>query len=187
MEKLVLNLLETKIPANYLYHNLAHSLYVREKAMEIGRHEGCSEDEMELLSTAALWHDIGYVKTYNNHEEVSCIITKEELPKFGFSIADTDLICSMIMATKIPQSPKNKLDEIIADADLEYLGTASIELKSDMLFRELQSIDPLMTEEKWRQMQISFLQKHHYFTNYCKKYREPSKQIYLQKLTQGIP
>ena len=187
MENLVISLLETNIPATYLYHNLAHTLYVQEKAIEIGRHEGCMEHELELLGTAALWHDTGYVKTYNNHEEVSCIIARKNLPEYGFSIGDIDLVCGMIMATKIPQSPKNKLEEILADADLEYLGTANVDLKAFDLFMELRSIDPLLTEAKWRQMQISFLQKHHYFTNFCKMYREHSKQIYLRKLTQGVP
>jgi len=184
MENLVISLLETNIPATYLYHNLAHTLYVQEKAIEIGRHEGCSEHELELLSTAALWHDTGYVKTYNNHEEESCIIARKNLPEHGFSIGDIDMVCGMIMATKIPQSPKNKLEEILSDADLEYLGTDNVDLKAFNLFRELQSVDLLLTEEKWRQMQISFLQKHHYFTNYCIKYREPFKQIYLNKLVQ---
>jgi len=184
MENLVIGLLETNIPDTYLYHNLAHTLYVQEKAIEIGRHEGCSEHELELLSTAALWHDTGYVKTYNNHEEESCIIARKNLPEHGFSIGDIDMVCGMIMATKIPQSPKNKLEEILSDADLEYLGTDNVDLKAFNLFRELLSVDLLLTEEKWRQMQISFLQKHHYFTNYCIKYREPFKQIYLNKLVQ---
>lgn len=184
MENLVINLLEANIPSNYHYHNVAHSLYVQEKAIEIGKFEGCTGHELELLSTAALWHDTGYIKTYKNHEEESCIIARKNLPEYGFSNGDTDMVCGMIMATKIPQSPGNKLEEILADADLEYLGTENVEIKAFDLFRELQSIDPLMSEEKWRQMQISFLQKHYYFTNYCKKYREPFKQIYLNRLTQ---
>ena len=162
-------------------------MYVQEKALEIGKYEGCSEHELGLLSTAALLHDTGYIKTYNNHEEESCILARKNLPEYGFSIGDIDRVCGMIMATKIPQSPKNKLEEILADADLEYLGTANAEVKAFNLFRELQSIDHLLTEEKWRQMQISFLRKHHYFNNYCIKYREPFKQIYLHKLTQGVP
>ena len=184
METLVVNLLETNISETYLYHNLAHTLYVQEKAIEIGKYEGCTAHELELLSTAALWHDTGYVKTYTDHEEESCILARKNLPEYGFSIGDIDLVCGMIMATKIPQSPKNKLEEILSDADLEYLGTENVEVKAFSLFRELQSLDPLMTAEKWKQMQISFLQQHHFFTDFCKKYREPFKQIYLNRLAQ---
>ena len=53
-------------------------------------------------------------------------MAKEELPKFGLSEKDIELICGMIMATKIPQNPKTKLEKIIADADLEYLGLMTL-------------------------------------------------------------
>ena len=89
------------------------------------------------------------------------------------------------MATKIPQSPTNKLEEILADADLEYLGTNDVEIKAGNLFRELQSLDPSITEGLWKQIQISFIQKHHYFTRFCIENRETVKQKYLNKLAQS--
>jgi hypothetical protein len=92
----------------------------------------------------------------------------------------------MIMATQIPQSPENKLEEILADADLEYLGTEAFERTANDLFRELQSINPDLTEEKWLNTQISFIGKHHFFTGFCKENREQTKQVYLQKLLQSI-
>lgn len=182
MQEFVLNLLRNNIPENYYYHNPEHTSYVVKTALEIGRHEGCTEHELELLSIAALWHDTGYVKVYRHHEEESCLIARQYLPEYGYSIAEIDIICSIIMATKIPQTPKTKLEQILADADLEYLGTPTFEIKSDSLFKELQSNNPILTKEKWDQMQISFLQKHHYFTRFCKENKEPIKQIYLKEL-----
>jgi len=182
MKEFVIGLLKDKLPVSYLYHNPKHTLYVHEIAEEIGRYEGCSEKELELLKAAALWHDTGYTKTYTNHEEESCMLARQYLPEFGFSAVDIDQVCGMIMATKIPQSPKNKLEEIVADADLEYLGTASFEIKSDNLYKELHTINPLLSEINWSQMQISFLEQHHYFTRYCQENREHIKQIHLNKL-----
>jgi len=43
----------------------------------------------------------------------------------------------MIMATKIPQSPKNLLEQIICDADLDYLGRERYEENSLLLLQEL--------------------------------------------------
>jgi hypothetical protein len=86
------------------------------------------------------------------------------------------------MATKIPQSPKNKLEEIIADADLEYLGTNNAVETSTHLFMELQHINPSLTKEKWNEIQIAFLKQHHYFTVFCKENTEPAKLLYLQTL-----
>ena len=88
----------------------------------------------------------------------------------------------MIMATKIPQSPQNKLEEIIADADLEYLGTESAGVKADLFFNELQHLNPSLTKAEWDKTQISFLQQHHYFTGFCKENREQVKTAYLQWL-----
>ena len=185
MKEIVINLLTINIPENYYYHNYKHTLYVHDTALEIGRHEECTSGEMDLLSTAAFWHDTGYIKTYKNHEEESCNLARQYLPEYGYSTEEINIICGMIMATQIPQSPLNKLEEILADADLEYMGTNSFDSTADDLFRELKFLNPDLTVEKWAQTQISFLQKHHYFTRYCKEYREPVKQIYLKELIQG--
>ena len=182
MKDFVINLLKNKLPEYYYYHNHEHTLYVTEKAIEIGRHEACSEKELELLSVAALWHDTGYTLIYNNHEEESCLLARQYLPEYGYSAPDIDEVCGMIMATKIPQTPKTRLEDILADADLEYLGTPGFETMADCLFRELKLINTSLTEEKWRLMQISFLQNHRYFTRFCKENREDVKQMNLSKL-----
>jgi uncharacterized protein len=159
---------------------------VLEKALEIGRHEQCTEDELDLIEAAALWHDTGYTKTYVNHEEESCKIARHYLPDFGYSSDKIEIIIGMIMATKLPQVAKNKLEEIISDADLEYLGTETFEAKADALFRELQFINPVLTKEKWNHTQVSFLQKHHYFTRFCIENRNPVIQEYLKELVNKI-
>jgi HD superfamily phosphodiesterase len=182
MNEFVINLLKEKLPVNYLYHNPEHTLYVIEKAMEIGREEKCTDEELEFIHVAALWHDTGYTKTYKNHEEESCRIARQYLPGYGYNDDYIERICAMIMVTKIPQMPKNKLEEILADADLEYLGTTTFESKSDDLFKELQSVRPTYTEAEWNQAQIFFIGNHHYFTQYCQVNKEPIKKMHLIKL-----
>ena len=182
LKKFVMDLLKGKLPEKYYYHNLEHTKYTMEKAIEIGRHEHCSEKEIDLLWVAALWHDIGFINTYAGHEEEGCKLAWQYLPGYGFSTSDINTICGMVMATKIPQSPQHKLEEILADADLEYFGADNPESKAALLFSELQTLDPSLTNEAWDQIQISFLQHHHYFTNYCQKNKEPAKQDYLNKL-----
>ena len=187
MYDFVINLLKTKIPASYCYHNYEHHEYVINKAIEIGEQENCSEKELELLSAAALWHDTGYINTYKGHEEESCKLARQYLPGYGYTTNDIDMIVDMIMATKIPQSSKNKLEEIMADADLEYLGTGDAATKADLLYQELRSLDPALTQQQWNKTEISFLQQHRYFTTYCKQTKEPLKQAYLDKLLNAIP
>ena len=186
MREFVIHFLKKNLPPSYYFHNYEHTLYVTDKVVEIGQQEDCREQDIKLLTAAALWHDTGYTKTYADHEEESCALAQRYLPEYGYSTAEIQTICGMIMATKIPQSPKNKLEEIIADADLEYLGTDSAGIKADNLFLELQSLNPLLTKAVWDQTQISFLQKHRYFTRFCIENREPAKQLYLNKLQNVI-
>ena len=186
MTDFVMGLLRANLPENYLYHNPEHTLYVIEKAMEIGRQEKCTDEELEFIRVAALWHDTGYTKTYKDHEEQSCILARHYLPEYGFTDDYIERICGMIMVTKIPQLPKNKSEEILADADLEYLGTEEFEQKSDCLFKELQFVKPAYTEAEWNQAQVSFITNHHYFTRYCQEIKEPVKMKHLLKLTHSL-
>jgi uncharacterized protein len=182
MKLFVTDLLNEKLSAAYYYHNYEHTLYVMKKAVEIAGHSNCTEKEIDLLIAAALWHDTGFINTYSNHEKESCMLARLYLPGFGYADTDINIVCAMIMATKMPQSPQNRFEAIIADADLEYLGSVSVEEKANNLFRELQARNPSLTKAQWLKMQVSFLQAHRYFTPFCKENTEPGKKAYLEKL-----
>jgi uncharacterized protein len=182
MQQFVTGLLNKELSKFYYYHNVAHTLYVVEKVIEIGQHEHCTAAELDLLSTAALWHDAGFIHLYNGHEEESCKLAQQYLPSYGYNSNDIDKVCGMIMATKMPHSPNNHLEEMLADADLEYLGTETAAVKANELFKELHHLNPLLTREEWNTVQISFLKQHHYFTAFCKTNKEPQKLIYLHTL-----
>jgi uncharacterized protein len=77
---------------------------------------------MTLLKTACLFHDIGFTISGQDHEERGCEIAEEVLPDLNYDSDQINRIKGMIMATKIPQTPNNKLEQIICDADLDYLG-----------------------------------------------------------------
>jgi predicted metal-dependent HD superfamily phosphohydrolase len=182
MNDFVINLLKTRIPADYYYHNFEHTIYVMEKAVEIGKQEQCTDKELELLAVAALWHDTGYINIYKGHEEESCVLAMQYLPSYGYADDDIEKICGMIMATKIPQSPQTKMETIIADADMEYLGTKKAAELASNLFKELNALNPLITPEAWNRTEIDFLTTHHYFTRFCKENRQHNKQSYLRSL-----
>ena len=185
MVDFVINLLKNKIPDTYYYHNYEHTLYVVDKAVEIGKQEGCTYAELKLLSIAALWHDIGYINTYRDHEEESCRMVKESLPAYGYTDDEINSICGMIMATKIPHSPTNKLEEILADADMEYLGTEQAASQANNLYLELKTLNPQLTKDEWDQIEIRFLQEHRFFTSFCKQHSVPAKVRYMNNLIYG--
>ncbi|WP_407524267.1 HD domain-containing protein [Lacibacter sp. MH-610] len=182
MMDLVQELINNSVAATYPYHNFNHTLYVYNKTLEIAAHEKCSASDIRLLKAAALWHDTGYINIYYGHEEESCVQAKKYLPEFGFHPDEIYVICGMIMATKIPQTPHNLLEQIIADADLEYLGTDEAPVQAQQLFEELRMLNPYLHEELWNRTQIFFLEHHQFFTTFCKQYREPLKHGYLNGL-----
>jgi len=155
---------------------------VLDKSIYIGQKEKLNKKDTLLLKVAALYHDIGFIKGSKNHEEESCKIAKRHLKSDGFSKEDIDKICGMIMATKIPQQPKNELENILADADLEYLGTKEFWKIGDLLFEELRYDHKDMTRNQWDNIQISFLSMHKYHTKFCKQYREKYKRQHLEHL-----
>jgi uncharacterized protein len=182
MKNFVNDLLDKRLPKEYYYHNWAHTASVMDKVIEIGKQESCTENELYLLLTAALWHDAGFIKVYVNHEEESCVLARQYLPAYGYDDDEINKICGMIMATKIPQSPHTKLEEIIADADLEYLGTGHAASRANDLFKEMKFLNPALTETEWNRIQVSFIQQHKYFTGFCKKNNEPLELKYLEQL-----
>lgn len=178
----VMDRLDKKLPICYTYHDAEHTRYVLEKAILIAEAENISPEQMVLVKTAALYHDIGYLIGRINHEELGCQTAIQELKDFNYSKESIELVCGMISATKIPQNPKNHLDQIIADADLEYLGTDLFEHGGKKLYSELKCFNPSLSEEEWGKIQISFLESHKYHTKFCIENREWKKQENLEKL-----
>lgn len=182
IEKHVFKILKDKLPKHLSYHSVDHTKYVLEKAINIASKEGVFGKNLFLLKVAALYHDIGFMKSNIEHEENGCNIARKELPKFGISNKDIDTICGMITATKIPQEPKTHLEKILADADLEYLGTKHFQTVNELLFQELKYYNPNLSRDEWRDIQINFLENHQYHTRFCKQYKRFRKQRHLKSL-----
>lgn len=184
LKKEILERMAKGLPKHLSYHSVEHTQLVIERSIYIGEKEGLSKEQLRLLQTAALYHDFGFTEVYADHEEKGCEIVKKELPAHGYSKKDIEAICGMIMATKIPQTPKNNMEDIIADADLEYLGTNMFQEIGDTLYEELKHFNPALSRKEWDQIQIKFMSNHSYHTSYCKRYREWRKEENLQSLKQ---
>ncbi len=145
--KFILNKLRNELPAHLSYHGIDHTLDVYSAAERIAKEKGISNYERKLLLTAALFHDTGFIKKRELHEVESCNFARQYLPLYGYKVAEIELICGMIMATRIPQSPKTYLEEIICDADLDYLGRDDFFRTGNKLFEELK-FEGLIKNEK---------------------------------------
>jgi len=178
----ILKKLEKELADQLTYHGKHHTLDVLNISRELCKAENVSRHNTTLVKTAALFHDSGFTETYSNHEEKGCEIAKRYLPQFNYSSEDIGKICGMIMATKIPQSPKNHLEQIICDADLDYLGRDDFYSIGNTLFDELKEKNIINDEKSWNRIQVNFIGNHSYFTKTTLKRRENKKQKYLKEL-----
>ena len=160
----ILAKLKNELPADRTYHCLEHTLDVYASAIGIAEQEGVTGEGFVLLKIAALYHDSGFTVQNLEHELAGCTIVRTQLPGFGFNEQQIELICDMIMATRIPQTPRNKLGRILCDADLDYLGRNDFERIGSTLFQEMHTWGILNKEREWNKHQVRFLQRHRYFT-----------------------
>lgn len=178
--------LKRGLPSWLTYHNVNHTRYVLQKAEEIAKEENISERELLLVKIAALYHDTGFLEDRKEHEKRSCKIFSADIKGLDFSPDEKDLVCGMIMATHVPQQAETLLEKIVADADLEYLGTEHFESFSKYLYQEILHYEPELTIRKWDELQIKFLTAHKYHTNYCKLHKEPVKQKNLELVKERL-
>lgn len=165
------------------YHNVGHTLDVLKQCNVIAAEEGIKlKEDLMLLQISALYHDVGFLEAYDGHEERSCEIATKELPDFGLTPEQIVKVCGMIRCTKIPQSPQNIMEKIICDADLDYLGRPDFYTIGDGLFREFKHQGIIKNELEWNQLQVRFLEKHHYYTRSCIEKREKMKQKHLKEV-----
>ena len=173
------------LDARLIYHNIQHTLDVLNQAERIAAEEKIADKkELYLLKLAALYHDSGFLKKYEGHEEVSCKIFLEDAASFGLTEMEKNLVERLIMATKISSKPKTILEKILRDADLDYLGRNDFSTIACLLKKELMSYKFIATNKDWNIRQLAFLETHKYYTKSSILTREPVKQQYLQTLTQ---
>ena len=178
----IISKLNNELPGHLSYHNSTHTLDVVESARRIGEAEGISAADMELLLTAAYYHDSGFLVKAAGHEEESCRIALKTLPVFGYSAGEIENICGMIMATRLPQSPQNHLEQILADADLDDLGRDDFFTISDKLYLENSFFGLDNNPKEWRRKQLDFMEKHHYFTKSAINLRQTKKDANLERI-----
>ena len=160
----VMDKLEKELPPYLTYHNVGHTQNVLKHTLEFAATDGITGEELDILCTAALFHDSGFIEKYTGHEEVSCRLARQYLPQFSYTDAQIETVCELIMATKMPQTPKSGLAEILCDADLYYLGTDDYGINAEKLFPEFLKQGFARDKMEWQRQQITFLESHQYFT-----------------------
>jgi len=186
LEETILERLKTELTPLMYYHNYEHVVDVLLQVEILGRSEKISEEELLLLKTAALMHDIGFLISYSNHETKSIELTKDILPSYQYTSDQIDKIVQLIGITSLKAKPVNKLEYILKDADLDYLGRSDYIVKSENLYKEIIEFGKEITYSEWQHQQEEFLLKHNFYTNSAKKMRQINKDKHLEKIRKNI-
>jgi len=181
----------------YVYHDLRHTQEVVAAVEELAAGYSLTEEEVENLHLAAWFHDTGYTEGPEGHEDRSCTFAANWLENKGLAHDRIDKICALIMATKLPQNPKNISEQIIGDADLSHLGKTTYWERCDQVRQEMANLSGKnMTEKEWTDFEIHFMENHDFHSSAAQKLYEKRKQKYVRQLlkqkirlhpTEGFP
>lgn len=186
LEKVALyakDVLENDIPSDFVYHDLYHTSRVVKAAETIGKESGLSDEDLEIVTIAAWFHDLGYKSGCIKHEKTSAEMAREFLVKEGYPEEKIQKVEGCILATQMPQAPKNLLEEVLCDADLHHLACNDYSMMAEKMHTEVEKIKGHEIKmEDWNTMNFNFFKDHEYFTEYGKQHLEPIKKKNLKSI-----
>ena len=178
----VLQRLKDGLNKHYYYHDVRHTLDVIEQSQTIGKLEGISLRELEILKIAALFHDTGFLEVRTGHEQASVDFFQNIGGLSTLTLEDCDIIAGCIRATRMPQNPLNHLERILCDADLDYLGREDFDLIGENLFLEMSACGEMSDRITWDNLQVKFLEAHSYHTRSNQTRRNMKKEQNLNEV-----
>ncbi|MCL6267585.1 Pycsar system effector family protein [Flagellimonas myxillae] len=183
-ENFVTEILENQLDSKFLYHNLKHTQRVVKSTKELLNFYNLAPEEEEKLLLTAWFHDTGYTRGVDNHEEASCKIAKDFLVGEQYNTEGIEQICASILATKRYHEPTNLNEEIIRDADASHFSQKSYWETTDFLKEELEELGiARYSNKEWRDINIKmFRNEHEFYTDYAKENWEEGKEKNLKQL-----
>lgn len=170
------------------YHNLDHTLSIVSKVKEIGAYYKLDKSELDDLFFSGWLHDVGYWKGVAlGHEKRGAEFAKEFLKSYDVSNSRIEIICQAILATKVPQNPKNLMESIICDADLYHLSSDQFYAQTILLKKENEQLNGESLDLlDWLRSSEKFMENHQYHTTYAVKFFRPGKIENLKFLRSKI-
>jgi len=176
-------ILENDIPEKFVYHDDYHTTRVVKAAQKIGLACGFDEEQIEILTIAAWFHDTGYKNGCVNHEATGIQMARTFLETESYPEAKIKQVEGCIEATKMPQSPKNLLEQVICDADLHHLACDDYQKMASKMHKEIELMKGQEIDgDDWNEMNYKFFKDHEFFTPYGKEVLEPIKDKNLQTI-----
>ena len=164
-------LLTTELSENCVFHTLSHTLDV------IGRYCKLDEHSLNILRMCALFHDVGYVDAYDDHELNSAKRAKTYLQSKNIDPEIIEQVEVAILSTKTPQNPRDRISKILCDADLMNLTFDDYFEQIDLMRKEWEKVGKAkLNSQEFYLSSLEFFQSHEYHSKYGKKVLQPKKE-----------
>ncbi len=176
-KELVTNILTRELSENCLFHTINHTLEVLNNAEIIGTYSKLNQNDMNVLRVSALFHDVGYVDIYDDHEIISAARATAFLRNRNVDEGSIKQVEAAILSTKMPQSPKDKISEILCDSDLMYLTFDDYFDQIDLMRIEWEKVGKArLNSNEFHVQSLDFFKQHKYHSDYGRKVLQPIKE-----------
>lgn len=183
----VSELLVKQLPESFCYHNYFHTFTVVNAVDMLCTANAVSRQEKRILLVAAWFHDTGYTKQMDGHEQAGAAIAEEFLKQNNIDADEIDCVKACILATQFPQHPQNNLEQILCDADMLHLSESNFIERSNLLREEWGATKTkTYSDKEWYELNIEFLSNHSFQTAYCRQQYEAAKKKNITRLQKKL-
>lgn len=163
-EEYVSDLLQ-QLDKRYCYHDLDHTLRVKQAVEELSTAAELEPKEREVLLLAALFHDTGFTEVYQGHEKVSSRIARNFLQEHAYPDDRLEQVLSCVEVTEMNAVPDNRLEMLMKDADLSNLGQEDyLHYLAKLRCEWKDVLQKAHTDAEWYALNYRFLKSHRYYT-----------------------
>lgn len=183
----VSSLLTHELSEKCLFHTINHTLDVLKNAETIGKYCKLNHEELQILRVSALFHDVGYVDAYDEHEIYSARRARTYLESKNVQEQTIKKVESAILSTRMPQNPKDSISEMLCDADLMNLTVDDYFEQVDLMRREWEKVGKAkMNSHEFHMNSLEFFRSHQYYSDYGKKILQPKKEKTERKIKSKV-
>jgi predicted metal-dependent HD superfamily phosphohydrolase len=161
-------LYDKKWSKDFSFHSFKHIKRTLDAANEIAQNSSVKGEDFEILNLAVLFHDVGHMESYLNHEKKSIEIADQFLSAKKYPLEKKKKVFALIEITNLEKTPQNLMENIIRDADIIHLGKKSFFKRNRELRKEWDKIlKKSYSDLQWVQSDVKFFDQHGFFTDYA--------------------
>lgn len=166
-----------------IYHNLQHTREIVNWTVQLGQHYNLDSKSRFIVEAAAWFSNLCYDRDPKQYQERNARYAQKFLRNIPLTEDLVKNITGCILSTRLPQQPKNTMEEIACDAHMYHLGLDDYEKRSKLIRKELVLLSrKKISKDEWKQRDLELLQNHRFKTEYAKQLLDSQQQKNLELL-----